>query len=178
MIHVILTSLDTLRALGNHAIRELTAPKVFRAIRVGNDARGLEVFDAIVGHKFSSMVREVQVCISQPRLVIQTGALGRWLSIIDDIYNAQYASQTFHPCTKHTPRGPCLPPPQAIFPPLLTSKSRSKMIQRHVCHKWSAYKRKQCSWTSYSATHQISSLPVVVVGLSHTPTTGDGDRLR
>lgn len=76
-----LSDLTSIRAVGNHALCELTTPMVFRAIRVGNDPRGLEVFKAIAGHKNASMVQEVHVNISQPKTVTKTGAIGRWRTI-------------------------------------------------------------------------------------------------
>ena len=68
--------LVNVRTAGNRALYELATPMAFRAIRIGNDARGLEVFRAVVNHRIASMVQEVHVDISQPKTVTKSGALG------------------------------------------------------------------------------------------------------
>ncbi|KAF7976670.1 hypothetical protein HWV62_6017 [Athelia sp. TMB] len=72
--------LVNVRTAGNRALYELATPMAFRAIRIGNDTRGLEVFRAVVNHRIASLVQEVHVDISQPKTVTTSGALGRYLS--------------------------------------------------------------------------------------------------
>ncbi|KAF7978218.1 hypothetical protein HWV62_1210 [Athelia sp. TMB] len=67
--------LVNVRTAGNRALYELATPMAFRAIRIGNDARGLEVFRAVVNHRIASMVQEVHIDISQPKTVTKSGAL-------------------------------------------------------------------------------------------------------